>query len=99
MAHFLEPFSSPEYQKRTRTGTTGMECCLCGRQVTEGTEGALYVSVNHCDCTFVTDEEAATFTPEEDAISLFPIGPDCAIKYRKAIGGTISRLPPGRRTA
>lgn len=53
----LQPFSSKQYQKRTAVGSSGDECCVCGRD-TRGQEGAIHVPINHERCEFVTNEQA-----------------------------------------
>jgi hypothetical protein len=87
----LKPFASPRYLKRTRCGSTGDECCVCGKP-TSGLNGAIHVPVNHENATFVTDAEAEKLG---DAVSLYPIGPECAKKWSKEFAATSSRL---RRT-
>lgn len=87
----MKPFSSPQYKKRTAVGYTGDECCVCGKP-TSGLHGAIHVPVNHETGRFVTDAEAEVMG---DAVSLYPIGPECAKKWSKEFAATSSRL---RRT-
>lgn len=76
----LSPFSSEQYRKRTaRGGTTGDECCLCGKD-TSGQDGAIHVPVNHERGEFVTEDQIAVLG---DAVSYFPIGPECARKWSR----------------
>lgn len=76
----LKPFGE-QYQKRVRRGVTGDECCLCGRP-TAGAEGALHVPVDHTVGEFVTEAQVAS-DPAGERISLYPIGPECARKWRR----------------
>jgi hypothetical protein len=92
----LKPFASAEYRKRTAISSTRKECCLCGRQTTEDDGGVLHVPVNHETNEFVTDEEIAELG--EDAVSWFPIGPECVKKLQKGTKGMSARLPLGRIT-
>lgn len=82
----MKPFSSPQYRKRTALGTTGDECCLCGKD-TSGLEGAIHVPVNHCSGEFVTDAQAEAMGED---VSLYPIGPECAKKWSKIFPATTS---------
>ncbi|HEY0206501.1 MAG TPA: hypothetical protein VGC15_20405 [Acetobacteraceae bacterium] len=75
------------FRKRMDQSTSGNECCICGRQ-TEG-RTALHVAIDHCSYEFVTDAEAAE---RGEDVSLYPIGPECEKRWRKAIGGTSARL-------
>lgn len=84
----LKPFASEQYRKRTAAGFTGDECCLCGKP-TSGLNGAIHVPVNHEVAEFVTDAEAEVLG---DAVSLYPIGPECAKKWSREFAATSSRL-------
>lgn len=72
------PFCSEQYQRRTAGGASGLECCLCGRE----TDGSRLVPVNHETGEFVPDGT------EGDAISGYPIGPECWKKWRRAVAHT-----------
>ena len=84
----IRPFASPQWHRRCSGVTQGDECCLCGKH-TSGLAGAIHVAVNHEQGEFVTDEQAEALG---DAVSLFPIGPECVKLWRREIGGTSSRL-------
>lgn len=75
----LKPFNSKQYRQRTLRGTSGDECCLCGKD-TSGQNGAVHVPVDHERGEFVTEEQA---TARGEAVSYFPIGPECARKWSK----------------
>ena len=87
MAIRCETLRTAGYIKRTSHGTTGEECCICGRQ-TAGLAGAVHVAIDHTCSEFVTDTEALL---RGDDCSLFPIGPECVRKWRKAIGADATR--------
>jgi hypothetical protein len=87
----LKPFSSETYKRNTRHGEPSEACCLCGKE-TSGLNGAIHVPINHETGQFVTDAQAETMG---DAVSLYPIGPECAKKWSKEFAATSSRL---RRT-
>ena len=86
----IAPFSSAQYEKRTQDGTTGDECCLCGRQ-TGGLEGAIHVPIDHCCGTFV-NQDAVDADPEGLTISYYPIGPECARKWKKEFDARLARF-------
>lgn len=75
----LKPFTSEQYRKRTERGSTGNECCLCGKH-TGGVEGAIHVPIDHEAGEFVTEEQA---TERGEAVGYYPIGPECARKWSK----------------
>ena len=85
----LKPFSSEQYQKRTATGYSGDECCLCGRQ-TAGLDGAIHVPVDHTQGEFVTADEMLRLP--DDNVSMYPIGPECVKKWRKEFDAEAVRL-------
>lgn len=84
----LKPFASEEYRKRTVWGTSGKECCLCGRD-TAGSAGALHVPINHEITEFVTDEQTSAMG---EAVSYYPIGPECAKRWRKEFAATAVKI-------
>ena len=88
----LKPFSSPTYRKNTAVGVTGDECCLCGRQ-TAGKQGAIFVPVNHETGEFVTGEQAREMG---GAVSLYPIGPECAKRWSREYKAESCRLRRSR---
>jgi hypothetical protein len=73
----MKPFASQQYRKRTANGMSGDECCICGKE-TSGQNGAIHVPVDHACGEFVTEEQA---TERGEAISYFPVGPECAKKW------------------
>jgi len=54
-------------------------CELCQKPIRAA---PVMVAIDHCRYEFVTDAEA---TARGDAVSLFPVGPDCARRIRKAL--------------
>ena len=82
----MKPFASEQYKKRTAQGYSGDECCICGKP-TLGQNGAIHVPVNHENSEFVTDAQAETMG---DAVSLFPVGPECAKKWSRLFKNTTS---------
>lgn len=88
----LTPFTSKSYRQRTAAGFTGDECCICGKP-TSGMDGAIHVPIDHERNEFVTDVQAAE---RGQAVSLYPIGPECAKKWSKEFAATSNRFRRAR---
>jgi hypothetical protein len=73
----LKPFG-PEWQKRRDSkGSTGLECCLCGKVISDASR-AFYVPIDMATGRFVATDKTG---PD---ISLYPLGGTCINRYHWA---------------